>query len=429
MYVCGSVCLLLTCSVYVYVNVSVSVCFSLLLARCVCLYVQCFLQANKTQTARVSNLDRIKVSTLSRISMELLSKHSLLLRSTLFASLLISASAMSPRDPPPGNSPFLRVIGEGVQIYRCEKTRGRLKYVFDEARARLYSADDLNVSSPALGSHYFLPRQDAGGGRATWSIITRTEDNSWSTPSSTATFRVIQKDASHAEKSIDSLLLRATSHSGDGPLSQASYAQRLNSTGGLSPCFCSEAGEILEVPYRSHYVFWIQKRDSPEPPLIPQNLALPEPGHILLISYFAQGFLMYESTGTSWELRNLSAVISSQPGDPVLGRHDFLPRKDSGGGQLSWSVFSPASRVTVKILRKEKKGRDSIPWSLLQATSHAGETPYFLGSVSYVQCLFTTGGLPPRSSAAMATENGRSFHRSEYSAIYFFYVPRSEKKE
>ena len=55
---------------------------------------------------------------------------------------------------------------------------------------------------------------------------------------------------------IPELLLKVTSHSGEGVLSRADYINRLRTSGGVAPTGSCTAGQTVSVPYGSVYVFW-----------------------------------------------------------------------------------------------------------------------------------------------------------------------------
>ncbi|XP_024532400.1 uncharacterized protein LOC112340441 [Selaginella moellendorffii] len=79
--------------------------------------------------------------------------------------LLLQAAKIS-LSPPDGNSIDFEVTASGFQIYSCvdvNKT-GHLSWVLDRAEAELFDAKFHIL----IGFHYFLPKPDAGGGRATW---------------------------------------------------------------------------------------------------------------------------------------------------------------------------------------------------------------------------------------------------------------------
>eukprot|EP00249_Psilotum_nudum_P002188 c15090_g2_i1 orf=25-1050(-) len=337
--------------------------------------------------------------------------------SSLYLFLLSLAAVPQNRslNPPAGNSPFLKLIGSGVQVYRCEENTDDLGYQLIFAEADLFNPDTGGITA---GYHYFLPRPDGRGGKPTWSLLPTPGKSGSTSPSSTATFKVIATVPSkHQKLNIANLLLRATSHSGDGPLSQASYVQRLHSIGGVPPSCCCELGEAVKIPYQSEYIFWTQNNSAL--PSLPAQLGAPS-GNILLVSYFAEGFQIYKFNGSSWAIQNVSATLSSLPGSSVLGRHYFAREKDVNGGQPSWEIYEPKSRVTARTLQMAPVDSTSIPWLLNKATSWAGGK-CMLGSVSYVQRLYTSGGTPPSS---MVGAKVGDMHRSEYTGIYVFYVPQ-----
>eukprot|EP00250_Pteridium_aquilinum_P011711 c20256_g1_i2 orf=304-1371(-) len=300
--------------------------------------------------------------------------------------------------PPDGNVPILSFVGKGVQIYQCSHSQANeSSYVFQGAEAELFaSGDKLNKAQykRRWGYHYFLPHPDGEGGKPTFSLLASPSDNDSSIPTSTSTFKIISNVTAASPKNIPSLLLRATSHSGNGPLSMMSYAQRINTVGGVAPAGqCKMQGEILRVPYRAQYRFWSQA----EMPAIstPASVLVP-PGHSFLACFFGLGSQIYRYNGSNWVLSNVSATLSSLPGTPAMGRHYFLEGHNTADGQPqpTWEFFSPRGRVSAKLVQKVQKTPTSIPWLLAQTTSYVGAQS-FASRVAYVQRLSTVGGIAP----------------------------------
>jgi hypothetical protein len=52
------------------------------------------------------------------------------------------------------------------------------------------------------------------------------------------------------------LLLDCTAREGTGKLSQVTYIQRLNTTGGKAPSAAGKSGDEMRVPYTADYVFY-----------------------------------------------------------------------------------------------------------------------------------------------------------------------------
>ena len=94
---------------------------------------------------------------------------------------------------------------------------------------------------------------------------------------------------------------------------------------------------------------------------------------------------------------------------------------DGGAAAPAWETTDDATYVIGKRMAgfTPDGGAASIPWLLLQATSHGGTGP--LGLTRYVQRLSTSGGVAP-AAACDAASAGAS-QKVPYTADYFFYGP------
>ncbi|KAI5065167.1 hypothetical protein GOP47_0019862 [Adiantum capillus-veneris] len=345
----------------------------------------------------------------------------------LWSSLLgfiftLTATSQDPASsaliPPDGNTPSLSFVGRGVQIYECsaQSANGSYSYQSQGAEAELfvYISDGKLQSHERCGRHYFLTHPDGEGGKPTFALLASPSADNSSIPTSTATFKLIAIVAAANPKNIPSLLLRATSHSGNGALSMVSYVQRVNTVGGVAtPSQCKQQGAMLRVPYRAQYRFWSQA----QVPLasIPASIMVPK-GHTLLTSFFGLGFQIYRYDGSKWTLSNVSATLSSLPGTPAMGKHYFL-KGPNGQPQPTWEFLSPRGLVSAKLIQKASKTPNDIPWFLLLVTNSIGKQS-LASMVTYVQRSSTVGGMAPTSGTA--AKLGDIF-QSPYSAIYSFY--------
>lgn len=152
----------------------------------------------------------------------------------------LALSACPPKIPeaiavPAGNRLAFRFHAEGVQIYDCTASTGGFAWVF-----RAPDADLFRPNGCTAGSHYAGP---------TWESV----DGSTVVGTKVAAATV---DAS----AIPWLLLQGTGHSGSGAMSDVTYVQRLNTTGGLAPnaasCDEAHANQSAEVPYTADYYFF-----------------------------------------------------------------------------------------------------------------------------------------------------------------------------
>lgn len=155
--------------------------------------------------------------------------------------------------------------------------------------------------------------------------------------------------------------------------------------------------------------------NSVTPTEVPNSL-LVATGHKLHLVLQGDGVQEYVFKNGLWTLFNASATLSSFAGQEV-GVHFYSRQKNALVGQPTWQSFAPESIVTGAPSVKVSVSADAIPWVLLSATETSGSLNQF-GDVTFVQRLYTEGGLAPGASYA-ATE-GEVF-KSSYKAIYFFY--------
>jgi hypothetical protein len=145
---------------------------------------------------------------------------------------------------PAGNRLAFSFDAIGVQIYTCTATATGAAWVFSAPEATLY-----NDGGQVAGTHYAGP---------TW----RADDGTTVVGAKVAGVTV---DAS----SIPWLLLRAVSHTGDdGRMTDVSYIQRLDTSGGLAPatgCDADHVGSVARVDYTATYFFYRPSTDDNEP--------------------------------------------------------------------------------------------------------------------------------------------------------------------
>jgi hypothetical protein len=130
---------------------------------------------------------------------------------------------------------FDLTVSTGVQVYQCQSTPSGFGWTFLNPLATL-----VNDAGDAKVAH---------SGGPTWTWI---EDQS----SVVAT----KVDGLNFDKTaIDQLLLKVSSHGGDGKMNKVTFIQRLDTVGGIAPtiaCDASNVGEIEAVPYKAHYYFY-----------------------------------------------------------------------------------------------------------------------------------------------------------------------------
>jgi hypothetical protein len=149
-----------------------------------------------------------------------------------FALSALPATAQVPEViATPGATKILEVHAEGAQIYECKPGKdGQPVWQFREPIAALI------LDGETVGRHYLGPTWEFSDGSAvTGQVASRA---SGSTPSD-----------------IPWLRLNATSHRGEGRLSDVVTIQRLNTKGGVLDGHCEPLGALASITYSSDYVF------------------------------------------------------------------------------------------------------------------------------------------------------------------------------
>ena len=163
--------------------------------------------------------------------------------------------------PPSGNTLLLSTFGDGVQIYASvEDTAnpGQFVWLFQSPRADLFEGP---AEQTLLGTHYAGPTWEANDG------------------STVVGMRIDMAPSPHPD-SIPQLLLKGSSHTGDGLFSDVTFIQRLDTVGGVMPATPPTGlGEVREVPYTATYNFFVA---VPEPGALALLIGLALPGAILL---------------------------------------------------------------------------------------------------------------------------------------------------
>jgi hypothetical protein len=194
------------------------------------------------------------------------SKVTLPILSTLVSSLLVAACGAAPesggssdvaigqtsdalRAPtlpsptlavPAGNKLRFFYDAVGVQIYACSATTTGFGWAFKAPEATLY-----DKHGRIAGKHYAGP---------TWE----------STDGSTVVGLKIAAFTADPT-AIPELLLQAVAHTGDGRMSDVTFVQRLDTTGGLAPttgCDASHVGDLARIDYTATYFFYEAEDDD-----------------------------------------------------------------------------------------------------------------------------------------------------------------------
>jgi hypothetical protein len=139
--------------------------------------------------------------------------------------------------PPVGNVASAVFSATGVQIYKCTTTAGVAAWAFVEPVATL-TGTTLNSRKRTTAVHYRGPswQSDQDGSL----IVGKAVANS------------------PVSGSIPQLLVQAVSNQGTGVFGQATYVQRLATSGGAAPAGACTDGTITSVPYRAVYKFFVK---------------------------------------------------------------------------------------------------------------------------------------------------------------------------
>jgi uncharacterized protein DUF3455 len=149
--------------------------------------------------------------------------------------LFVSPSPLGAQVPDvvaaPGKTQVLKVLAEGAQIYECKIDKdGKLVWHFREPIAALI------LEGKTIGRHFAGP---------TWEL----------SDGSAVTGKVTASTAGATSRDIPWLRLEASTHRGNGQLSDITVIQRINTKGGAVKGDCTAAGILISEPYSSEYVF------------------------------------------------------------------------------------------------------------------------------------------------------------------------------
>jgi hypothetical protein len=129
----------------------------------------------------------------------------------------------------------------------------------------------------------------------------------------------------------------------------------------------------------------------------------PPAGNKVAFETYAEGAQIYRWTGTNWSFVAPDAVLYS--GNGGVGIHYGGPTWESNSG----------SKVVATVAERCTPDPDAIPWLLLEAVSSEG--PGIFHRVTYIQRLYTEGGLAPADPGDFVGEEVQV----PYTATYVFY--------
>jgi len=312
--------------------------------------------------------------------------------------------------PPAGATVKLHAHAVGAQIYTCTASGGTnadggagadagattYAWVFKAPDAKLYDSSGTQVGTHGAGPSW------------TW------RDGSVANAAKVAELNAPAADA------ISWLLLRVTSTSGAGVLSDATYVQRLNTAGGRAPatgCDATTVGTDTPSGYSADYYFYVGGGASTwlTAPEVPSDIAAPTDVRLAVHDH-AIGMQIYNCAASGGAGTTTYAWTFKAP-DALLYDMNFAPVAMHGAGP-SWTASDGSSVVAPEIARVDAPRADAVPWLLLKELSTTG--PGVFSEIAFVQRINTSGGVAPTTGCDASTVN--TLLRVPYSADYYFYV-------
>jgi Protein of unknown function (DUF3455) len=159
---------------------------------------------------------------------------------------------------PAGNRLFLNARATGTQNYICLPTSTGFAWTFIGPQATLFDSDGRQITT-----HFLSPNPTENGTpRPAWQN-SRDSSTVWG-----MSIASVNNPAVVAPGAIPWLLLKIvgtqTPNAGSGRLSNTSFIQRLNTTGGIAPATgcgaATDVGKRSFVPYTTNYLFYQASR-------------------------------------------------------------------------------------------------------------------------------------------------------------------------
>ena len=156
------------------------------------------------------------------------------------ACLLVISSALAQdaTQPPAGQQAVLTVRGDGVQIYVCKQADGGPKWVFQAPEAKLLDANGKEVGSHGAGPFW----KSVDGSLVKGTLVSKSE--------------------APEAGDIPWLLLKASTHEGQGVLSKVEYIRRSDTHRGAAPgggCDAAHLDTTVNMFYTAIYTFYAGK--------------------------------------------------------------------------------------------------------------------------------------------------------------------------
>jgi len=147
--------------------------------------------------------------------------------------------------------------------------------------------------------------------------------------------------------------------------------------------------------------------DNRAPDLTGYEKLVVDDGNKVAFMAYAEGVQIYRWNGTGWAFVGPEAVLYSGDGDndEVVGIHYGGPTWESNSG----------SKVVCAALERATPDPTAIPWLKLGAVSSEG--PGIFHRVTFIQRVYTTGGLAPAAPGEVVGAEARV----PYTAWYVFY--------
>ena len=316
--------------------------------------------------------------------------------------------------PPAGATVKLHAHAVGAQIYTCTASGatsadggagvdgGATTYawVLKAPDAKLYDSNDAQIGTHGAGPSW------------TWS------DGSVANGAKVAELNAPAADA------ISWLLLRVTSTTGAGVLSDATYVQRLNTAGGKAPadgCDATTVGTDARSGYSADYYFYSGGGASAwlTAPEVPSAIAVPTDVR-LAVHDRASGMQIYNCAASAGAGGTPTYAWTFKAPDALLVDMNFTPVALHGAGP-SWTASDGSVVVAPEIARADAPRADAIPWLLLKELSTSG--PGVFSDVAFVQRINTSGGVAPTTGCDASTVD--TLVRVPYAADYYFYVTKT----
>jgi hypothetical protein len=151
-------------------------------------------------------------------------------------------------------------------------------------------------------------------------------------------------------------------------------------------------------------------------PQVPEVIRVPD-GQRVLLKALGKGVQIYACMATAtdpgkfdWSFKAPEADLTNKKGKKIA-KHYAGPTWEANDG----------SKVVGEVLKKADAPRPgAIPWLLLKAKRNEGTGTF--ARVTYIQRVDTEGGVAPAAGCDEAHVNAEA--RVDYSANYYFYVPR-----